>query len=152
MVREPLEVARTDEVAVIVSPIFAYPNGLRFDVNAVPRTAPEDPEAFFYAFRGDPEQQLRLAVEYPDGSTAASFRRSSVPDPHSGNPPEQPVLFAGSAHGGYAPKLLCWLWPLPEDGLDFVIEWPHQGIPATHAGLDGAAVRQAASEARDVWD
>jgi hypothetical protein len=140
-------------VAVIVSPIFAYPNGLRFHVNAFPNSTPKDPERFFAAFadgvRADAEDRLRFTVEYPDGSSAANFRRSPA---RSGALPEHPVLFSHSAMGGYAPNAAYWLWPLPEDGLEWIVEWPYQGISETRTPLDGAAVRDAAARARDVWD
>ncbi|MDI2127105.1 ankyrin repeat domain-containing protein [Yinghuangia seranimata] len=92
---------------------------------------------------------LRCGLLFADG------RRITTLDgqPYPGGSGGRPTLSLRPGMGGghhYAVNLHLSRLP-PEGDLDLVVEWPDQGVPETHTGLDAAAVLAASRRAVEVW-
>lgn len=165
----PLNVlaARSEEAAVWLASAIAYPTGVDFRLHI--RWRPEvqgritDVVARLGSEAGGelPPEQFRAGFALGDGSKATWLgptrgRVGAVvvgARPGPLQPPEGPVLVAGSGAGGH---LLwdqqLWLWPLPALGpLEFVCEWPAFGIELTRRPVDLEAIRNAARSASRLW-
>jgi hypothetical protein len=146
---------RTEEVAVAIGGICAYPNGFEFtahvrmrgkDVNVPGWNDPFDR----FGRRGGQTSGdvLRLGLLYADGRRGATTGGHWLPDD-----PEHLVLQPGGSGGSdrrWDGKF--WAHPLPPDGpVTFVAAWPEYGAAETRAELDGAAIRAAAARAVALW-
>jgi hypothetical protein len=153
-----LLVVRTDEVAVAVGSIRAYPNGIEFTVHTrLRRVDPEmgpsgDPFSWHRRFRGAhaPDDVLRLGVMYADDRRTATTSRHM---PRTADSDDELVLNqqggGGSAH---AWDQNLWIHPLPPDGpVTLVASWLEHGVTETRADLDGTAIRAAAARAVSLW-
>jgi hypothetical protein len=154
----PAEVVliRTDQIAVAVGSVRAYPNGFEFAVHTRRRsddetTGPGAADPFGWHSRRRttaPENVLRLGVMYADG------RRVATTSEHlPGDDPERLVLQQG---GGGGSSLTWdadfWVYPLPPEGpVTLVVSWLEHGITEARAELDGGAVREAAQHAVILW-
>lgn len=147
---------RTEEVAVSIGSICAYPNGFEFTAHVRRRGSDHsepgwhDPFGRFgqrgpQASSGDP---LRLGLFYADG------RRGATTGGHWGpGDPDDLVLMPGGA-GGSARRWdgKFWVYPLPPEGpVTFVAAWPKYALAETQAELDGAAIRAASGRAVTLW-
>lgn len=104
----PLErvLARTENVAVCLSRLAAYPTGFEFDV--VTMSANEDCELDPLLFdaqhrfhrgsdtEGIPPQMLRIGVQFADGSKATNIGGFH----HEKEPPSGPIVHPGGGGGG----------------------------------------------------
>jgi hypothetical protein len=153
----PIEriVARTDETAVYLASISAYPSGFELDVFVV---AAEESDLFPFDFdhqtvaehTGEiPPEQLRLGFQFADNSKATNTGKYFGWEEESDVMPDAPVMQdRGSSSGGENWHSAFWVWPLPPPGrLEFVCEWPQAGIPLTRIELDGAAILEASKKA-----
>jgi hypothetical protein len=148
---------RTEEVAVAIGGICAYPNGFEFtahvrrrgggDVNVLGWNDPFDR----FGRRGPQASGdvLRLGLLYADGRRGATTGGPRfLPDD-----PEHLFLMPGSSGG--SPRRLdgkFWVHPLPPDGpVTFVAAWPEYGAAETRAEPDGTAIRAAAGRAVMLW-
>ena len=154
----PLEllVARSEDAAVVVRNVVAYPNGVNFVLDVRRRSASmmDDPLGMHAGFRAVPEERenaLRFSVGFADGSKATVDGRPHWPD---GDNVRGPVLMSrGGGGGGTRWEMGYWLWPLPPDGpLAFVAEWPAEGIAETRVEIDGGLLREAGGRAEKLWD
>lgn len=154
-----LSLIATDEVAVAISGLRAYPNGFEFTIHALgrredfpwgisPTDSIADPRT-----RQAPEKALRLGVLYADGRRAklASDQPHPVPE--------------GKGEGGYLTLFEVgrrgtdrqwtgdfWVNPLPVGGpVTFVASWLLYGVAETHAELDSSAIHEAAGRAMSAW-
>jgi hypothetical protein len=147
---------RTEQVAVAVASVRAYPNGFEFTVLSRLRTADGTgpslggPLERHGRFASAPGDALRLGIMYADGRRAAttgSWR------PGDDDDPERLVLRRGG--GGGNERYWdgdFWVHPLPPDGpVTFVASWLKHGVGETRAELDGAAIRNAARRATVLW-
>jgi hypothetical protein len=156
----PAEVmlARTEQVAVAIGSVRAYPNGFAFTLHTRLRredeTAPgwTDPlERHGRAGAQAPGDVLRLGVMYADGRRAATtggyWRLDDDADP------ERLVLHQnGSDGGGRRWDGDFWVYPLPPMGpVTFVVSWLRHGVAERRAKLEGAAIREAAGRAVILW-
>jgi hypothetical protein len=166
----PLELilAQTDEVAIAVWQVSAYPSGFAFEVLALMAPHTVEQERFdALMFRGPmigPHAQagpLRLGVQFADGSKATNESR-----PHpagtttvtrvggGGDAPRGPIMdFAGGGGGGHGRwHHNYWVWPLPPPGpLAFVCEWPGLDIPVTRQEIDAQLILDAAARAQVIF-
>jgi hypothetical protein len=151
---------RTEQVAVAVGSIRAYPNGLEFAVHVRLRGSAEDDtewpwrDLFDRHVRGGrqpADDALRLGVLYADGRRAATKGDRQRPDEDAD--PDRLVL-RQLGGGGSARRWDgdFWLYPLPPQGpVTFVASWLRHGVAETRAELDGAAIREAAGRAVILW-
>ncbi len=147
---------RTEEAAVAIGGICAYPNGFEFTAHVRMRgskhaNVPGLNDPFDRFGRRGPEASgdvLRLGVLYADGRRGATTGGPRLPDDR-----EHVFLMPGSS-GGTPQRYDCkfWVHPLPPDGpVTFVAAWPEYGAAETQAELDGAAIRAAAARAVTLW-
>ena len=163
----PLRVvlARTERVAVAAIGASAYPQGVRFDVVVRMRPDPGAEEDVFDPFgthfrhrprRSEPwppPDVLRFGVAWPDGRKATTLAERHRPGPPDQDAPAGPLLQQrGGGGGGLSWSIGLWLWPLPPPGtIDFVCEWPSEGIPETRVPVETARLLEAAACAETLW-
>jgi hypothetical protein len=152
-----LLLVRTDQVAVAVGSVRAYPNGFEFTVHSRLRRVDReigpsgDPFSWHRRFHGAhaPADVLRLGVLYADGRRTATTS-SRVP---AGDSPGQLVL-SQQGGGGSARRWDqgFWVHPLPPDGpVMLIASWLEHGVTEARAELDGTAIRAAAGRAISLW-
>jgi hypothetical protein len=157
LVPAELVLIRTEQVAVAISGVHAYPNGFEFTVHARLRREYEPRPAggglFGRPGRGMPEpsEGLRLGVMYADGRRAAApgGHHPRLDDADAG----RLVLFENGGGGsGRTWDGDFWVHPLPPEGpVTFVVSWVQRGVAEARADLDGAAIVEAARRAVVLW-
>ena len=163
----PLRVVlgRTERVAVAALGATVYPQGLSFDLTV--RMRPSDDEDDFVDPFGQhrfhrrrageqwpPPDVLRFGIGWPDGRKATMLDGRGWPYGAGGpQQPEGPLLSQrGGGGGGGSWSIGLWLWPLPPPGtIDFVCEWPSEGIPETRVPIETAPLLEAAARAEILW-
>jgi hypothetical protein len=152
-------IAATERVAVAVSALFVYADGLSFDLvamsslDAAEGAPPVDPMLHSHHHEPVsgpiPDAMLRVGVALSDGRKATNVAPARLP------PTGDDVLVLSPGGGGGSSERYeqtYWLWPLPPDGaVQIVCEWPAHGIPVTTLDVDGAAVLAAAKRSRVVF-
>jgi len=143
-----LMLIRTEQAAVAVTTVCAYPDGFDFTVRVHVRDAekfPPDP----FGWHGR-EPALRLGVMYADGRRTAT---TAVHPRPSDDLAGRLVLTRGGGGGDeHSWHASFWIYPLPPEGpVTLVVSWPEQGIPETRGELDGTAIRAAAERAVVLW-
>ncbi|MGO9929253.1 MAG: hypothetical protein ACLPLP_24905 [Mycobacterium sp.] len=150
---------RTEEVAVAIGGICAYPNGFEFTAHVRMRGGRDvdvpglnDPfDRFGWRGLRASGDVLRLGLLYADGRRGATTGGPRLPDVD--NDSERLFLLPGGGGGSdrrWDGKF--WVHPLPPDGpVTFVASWPEYGVAETRAELDGAAIRAAAARAVVLW-
>lgn len=158
----PAEVVliRTEQVAVAVGSVRAYPNGFEFTVHIRLRGEAEsswpghsDPFEWYRPRHGTQrdDDQLRLGVLYADG------RRAATTGVHY-RPPEDDddgrlVLQQGRGGGSSCSQDWdFWVHLLPPGGpVTLVGSWVEYGIAESRAELDDVAIGAAAGRAVTLW-
>jgi hypothetical protein len=152
-----LILARTDEVAVAVGSVRAYPNGFEFTVHVRARRA-DDAVGDFDPFerlgygreRRAPHDALRLGVLYADGRRTATT--AGHPLKRDDNAENLILRHGGGGGDDRSWDSDFWVYPLPPAGpVTLVASWLEHGIAETRAELDGAAIREAAGHAVALW-
>jgi hypothetical protein len=157
-----LVLARTDQVAVCVTRLGAYPTGFELELVTMACGESDALDPFLFggpALRrrgktgaGIPPEKLRFGVEFADGAKATN---TAWPHgPQGDDPPPGPVLSprGGSGGGGGNCRQSIWVWPLPPAGkLAFVCEWPAAEIPLTRHEIDAQVILDAASSAQQLF-
>lgn len=170
---------RSQDVAVCISRVDAFPEGLTFDVVSLLRPGARvdafdafdgrDRRRFFDRSDGapPPPEMLRIGVEFADHSTVTNTAGTvgAWGDGHwtkvmlrdrgadGEQAPDGPVLqeTGGSGSSNYS-RESYWLWPLPQNGeLTFVCVWPGVGIPLTRTSFAASLFSDAAAGARVVF-
>lgn len=152
-----------ERVAIALSAVRAFPAGLLVDVTLVardqrpgkdwhgsllprrPPAAPLEANALGWGFD--------LGAIGQAGNDAHVGRPTLVDEEvDSSVPPDHPVLTPRQGSGGVGGAMVtCWLWPLPNEVFQFVVEWPAEGIRLTHRSIDVALVSDAAHRAVTIW-
>lgn len=157
-----LVLAETDEHAICVTRLAAYPTGFAFELLTLSRSSEGvdpllfGPQAAHRRRRpgasGELEpEQLRYGVQFSDG------RKATNVEGYHGRPDGQPadgirLHTRGGGGGGRSWHQDSWVWPLPPAGaLAFVCEWPAAGIELSRREIDAAAVIDAATHARALF-
>lgn len=160
--------ATTDHVAVALTAVAVYSDGVEFRVdrrlrrNGLSVAEWNELCSTFMEYMpfGGPsgsEGRLRFGIVLGDGEKvlADSLRffggedPTAEPEGHTLNRQQQ-----GGGGGGstYTCRDHLWLWPLPPEGaIEFVMQWPALGIEETSVLLDGTAMRQLADRATPFW-
>jgi hypothetical protein len=157
-----LIVARSDEAAVALSHLAAFPDGFEFTVNSyLHRSVKRSRRAHLHhpmMWHGMvepgglmPDEILRFGVAWPDGGRATNLGDwgRSWPDA------TEPAHGLDSCSGGGSDREYSqqyWAWPLPATGpLRFVVEWPAFGIDETTVTIGGELLVEAATRAQPIW-
>jgi len=169
----PVEIvlATSNEAAVFITRIAAYPAGFEFDAELLTRKPARIGRGDFFELMHDPDRPegeippelVRLGIGFADGRRASSLGEllggSSVATMAAGDEdppdPDKDVLMTPGGGGG-GPRRSTqsyWVWPLPPPGkLTFACEWPAFGIEETTMEIDADVIREAAERARSAWD
>lgn len=155
---------RTEDVAVAVTRLLAYPTGFEFEVLALAAPGSEaveqmEPMLFgpgrHRAMRGPglPPDVLRIGVQFADGAKATNLGGFPRPHPTAGAEPAGPVMnHRGGGGGGGHWRQGLWVWPLPPPGpLAFVCEWPVFNVPLTRHEVDAELILDAADRAQAIF-
>lgn len=157
---------RTDDAAVWVGGLLAYPNGFSFSMRAVrrllpdgtvrmPRPATSRPELDADPFRAArPHGGLRIGLQYADGRRAAAGQGVAARLAAHRDPDARTLRLMEGSGGGtdHTWDADFWVSPLPPEGpVTFVAAWPEAGAAESRAELDAAVILAAASRAVDVW-
>lgn len=139
-----LLLGRSEQAAVYVAYIDAYPEGFELEVTASTSVAYDDlgregddsgPDVFgrhwpIVGERDDalPPQLLRIGLQFADGRTATNIGGHDRP---VRGPVLTPLRGGGHGHGGESRfHQGYWISPLPPTGpVGLVCEWPAVGIP-----------------------
>jgi len=151
---------RTEQVAVAVGSVRAYPNGFEFTVHIRLRGEAEsswqghsDPFERHRPRRGAQwsDDQLRLGILYADGRRAATTGVYYRPPDDDDN--GRLVLQQGGGGGSSCSQDWdFWVHPLPPGGpVTLVGSWVEHGIAESRAEVDGAAIGAAAGRAVTLW-
>jgi hypothetical protein len=151
-----LVLARTDDAAVLVHEIEAWPGGFQLLLRV--RTRPgadvpvEDPIFAYepYARRRvqhgkvPPPEQFRFGLRLPGGERVTNLSPGASP---------HPSLTEGKAKGGKGEWVYRFgLTPLPDLGRMWIVcEWPRLTIAASGVELDTGVIHAAAERAVVLW-
>lgn len=154
-----LVLARTGELALFVRSGRAYPHGFEFTFGLRTRRSreqrAEDPMMGWHAARRGQfdDSMLRFGIAFADGRKATIFDgRPWWGDPDNPPAPEIVLMQRGGGGGGTSWNVDFWAWPLPPEGeVEFVAEWPSEGIKLTRLSIDSQVIRDAAARAVTLW-
>ena len=141
---------RTDQVAVAIGSVRAYPNGFEFTVHIRWRHSGEAGdrnagEPFSWYQRAYHEKTLRLGVQYADGRRIAT---TGGPMRRPGDPADLVLNQQGGGGDDRSWDQEFWLSPLPPDGpVTFVASWAEEGVAEARVELDAAPIHEAAGRA-----
>jgi len=155
--------AKTDDIAVALGDVTAYPNGFTFNVEILgnPMAPRPSHQHGMFHYPGLRERGPRIGFAFADGSRASDH----APRPSGGQMmvmigkddegvPTTPVLVPrGGGGGGHHYSMRYWCFPLPPPGtMDLYLEWADVGIHETKVTLDADAVREAATRVVTLWE
>ncbi len=157
-----LVVARSEQAAVVVERIAAYPDGFELTVHSylhhsvTRRRRARTHHPLMWHDMGEPgepipDELLRFGLAWPDGGRATNLDDWGRSWPDATEPAHglESQSGGGSDHE-YSQEY--WAWPLPGAGpLMFVVEWPAFEIGETTATIDGDQLLDAATRSRPVW-
>jgi hypothetical protein len=164
--------ARTDEIAIIASGIFAYPAGFAFTLIAFNRLDPprlpmelmDGPSRFRQA--AESGDLLQFGIGFSDGSKVTNeswrpssrFRAASVtytsalPTGKSERLSDRVLVRRGGSGGGRVTTQGYWCEPLPPPGpIQFVCEWNARGIVESTFEFEAEQLLEAAKRASPIW-
>lgn len=160
--------AVTDHVAVALTAVAAYRDGIEFRIDrrlrrngSSAREWNEMCSTFMehmpYFGPVDIGGRLRFGIVLGDGEKVLA---DPLPFAGGGDPMEEPrghTLNRQQQGGGgdgntYSGSDHLWLWPAPPEGaIELVMQWPALGIQETRVMLDGTAMRELTQRARPFW-
>lgn len=148
-----VEIAATDSVAVFVSSLALYSNGIEFTVEARGRGGPgsdDRPVVLLDGLMGTVplEHRMLLGVEFADGRRCLCTPRGQEADPE-----DELLLLTGNGGGGNAVASAEWfLSPFPPPGdLHLYCAWPSAGIPETTIVVSANQLATAARQVQQLW-
>jgi hypothetical protein len=150
----PLMLGRTERAAVAITGLSAYSAG--FEIFVTARFRP-DPGASGPLGRtpGGPQplvapRSFRFGLQLADGTKVIGERG---PGRAGGAEPDGPILRTFMGGGGPRSHFWrWWAWPLPPAGpLEFVCEWPGNGISETRIAIDAQLILDAAARSIRLW-
>jgi len=146
--------ARTEELAVCVCGLVAFPAGFIVNVVALNRLdPPKEPTNLFGHGPGFPPggaSMFRFGIGFSDGSKvtdAMRFGRRGQAEPG-----ERVLQPRGGGGGGRRSSAGFWCAPLPPPGrMSFVCQWPARGLEESTLQLEAQLVLDAAARAIAIW-
>jgi len=145
-------IGRTDDTAVRLTFLDAYPRGATFQVRALLR--PGSAEVLHHQhpmpFVGD----LRVGMQWPDGRRVESSNdwHPSMHGQEAGAADDFHLAMYGGGGGGLSWAWDAWIWPLPPSGpVTLYCRWDGRGIPETATLLDLTPLVDAAAHAEELW-
>jgi hypothetical protein len=158
-----LLIARTEDTAVAVTGIRAYPTGFAFTVSIRLRRPLQQEQThsgpgilamldYLQPSGQVGEAFLRFGVRFADGRKATNLHGIDLP--RGRRRPKPPVLTeAGGGGGGERDwDSHQWLWGVPPPGpLAFACEWPVRQIAESQMEIDAQLVLDAAERAVTLW-
>lgn len=166
VVVDELLLARSDQAAIYVDYLDAFPEGFELEISASTKVAYHElaragdetgPDPFgrhwpMVEERRDvlPPQLLRVGVRFADGRTATNIGGHDRPV----GGPVMNCLSGGGWGGGGESRFHqgYWISPLPPPGpVELVCEWPAVGIPVAHREIDAQLILDAAERARAMF-
>ena len=151
----PVMLGRTEQAAVAITGISAYSAGFEIFVTARFRPRAGGMPGPGDRMPGGPEPRVaprsfRFGLQLADGTKVIGERG---PGPAGGAEPDGPVLRTFMGGGGPRSHFWrWWAWPLPPAGpLEFVCEWPGNGIPETRTAIDAQLILDAAGRSIRLW-
>lgn len=144
-----LVLARTEQAAVAITGLSAYPAG--FEIFVTARIRPGADPGPGGPGPGGPLGSFRFGLQLADGTKVIGQRGGRGPD--GDTEPDGPILRMFLGGGSPRSRLSrWWAWPLPPAGpLEFVCEWPTLAIPESRAGLDAQLILDAAAQSTPLW-
>jgi hypothetical protein len=144
--------ARSEEVAVLVGGIVAFPAGFSLSLILLSRLNPSrQPFApFVHRHPAMPEEDgpFRFGIGFANGTKVFAERGSWPLAPQSG----YTLRPQGGGGGGRSWRQGFFIQPLPPAGpLHLVCEWPSYNIPESRLELDATIILEAAERAKPVW-
>jgi len=142
-----LLLARTDDIAVAVTAVWAYRDGFEFWLKARFRQGDALAEGPY-----DPvdDSSLHVGVQFADGRKAVNA--GTVPS-QAGSEAEGLILRPYSFGGGhFHTDRSYWVWPLPPAGpVTFACRWAARGIAESRIEVDGQLIRDTAEHSIQLW-
>jgi hypothetical protein len=152
---------RSDNAALVLRGIEAYPQGVRFLLRAVIARQGLEHRAWRHLTEdlmgpgvgASPSDALRLGISYPDGARIEVGNPWPLPE----EAPDGAVLtMLGGGGGGGADRYEfsydAWLWPFPAPGtLTLHYRWTALGIAEGALELDAAPLLAARAQAQPLW-
>lgn len=153
---EPLILGVSDQVAVLLGPLFVWRNCVRIPLTLFSR------DEFIPDPIGDharrrwgqdpwpPDDALHFGVQFDDGRRALRIGNLGWP-PLSANP-EYGLIPGGGGSGLGTFHWDYWLFPLPSgETMTLACAWPAYGIGETHIELDAAPLWAASRQTKTLW-
>jgi hypothetical protein len=142
---DTLLLGRTEQVAVGITAMSAYPAG--FEIFLTARIRPGTPGDLHAA-----RKSFRFGLQLADGTKVISphgrGRRPDL-DTEPAGPILVPFMGGGGPHSHFS---RWWAWPLPPSGpVAFVCEWPDFGLGETRTDLDAQLILDAAGRSIQLW-
>jgi hypothetical protein len=152
-------VVESKRVAVILTGLIVYPNGLVLQVDVYARNGLSllglwgGPEmtAAYRVLEGEPAADINpfhLSVTYSDGRVARPYNAWAT-----GERTQPPFLaMQGGSGGSEEYNMKYWLHPLPLEGdLEFHCSWDSEGVTDSLLRIEGDPLREAAQRAHRLW-
>jgi hypothetical protein len=145
--------ARTDDTAVAITGLTAFPTGFEFELTVAFREPDRNFTMHRFAFRDATQDDfLRLGLRFADGTIATNLGHNPLAFADVTDPIGPVLLERGGGGGGRRYDQKYWVWPLPPSGtVTFVCAWPARGIPESQHDVDADRIREAASRATYIW-
>jgi hypothetical protein len=141
-----------DEVAVFISGLRAFSNGVELSLEVRARHTSTDERGGMFGLYGHagPGDPLLLGIELSDGRRCTNLDRIDLDD---SDPAERPMLTPGGGSStDRSADLTLFLSPLPPPGeLRVVCAWPKRGLAETITVLSADDILEAARRARVLW-
>ncbi len=138
-------------VLLALDRVRCWPDGVSLDIDLFARRAIVDMRRMgglwghAHGARRAPGELL-LGVRYADG------RRVTTVDESPRGPGRLTITPYGGSGSSFHFRHELYLSPLPPEGpVSIVVRWLDQDVPETVTDLDGAAIREAAADAVEVW-
>ena len=143
-----ITLARSQTTALQLSLAGSYPQGLALAVRA--RLHPDHaPGRSLPPLRHDPFEDLRIGLQWPDGTRCEADTQWCLPDRDNG---AYHLTSQGSGGGDLTYNWNWWLWPLPPPGPVTVhLLWEQRGLPETATVVDLTPFVASAAEATVLW-
>lgn len=148
---QTLTVGRADRAAVAVTGISAFAEGFEVFVTARVRPAGAAGDREAMPDRGAARRSFRFGLLLSDGSKVIGEHGGHGPadDTQPSGPVLRTFMFGAGLRSHFS---RWWAWPLPPAGpLEFVCEWPAQGIAETRAVIDAQLILDAAGRSTRLW-